>query len=472
MPGPLQGIPQADARRNHSYILGISAVAALGGFLFGFDSGVINGTVDALNRAFHSSNLGSGFNVASLLLGCALGAFLAGTLADKFGRRSVLIVTALLFLWGSWGAGIAHGSLEFILYRVMGGFAVGAASIVCPAYISEIAPSAIRGRLSSLQQLAIVLGLFFAFLSNYLFAGAAGTAGAPFWWGFQAWQWMFWAEIIPSAAFFLGLLFIPESPRYLVAAHRADEARRILTRLGHPDPDRKVREIQETLQTGHKPRLSDLYDPIIKRIRPVLWVGIGLATFQQLVGINVVFYYGEVLWRAAGFSESNALLQNVISGAVNIGSTLVAIALVDKWGRKPLLIFGSIGMTFTLAALAWIFGSSPLDAHGRLALTGSAGLSALIAANAYIFCFGVSWGPVMWVMLGEMFQNQFRGAALSVSGFVQWMSNFAITMTFPILLGSFGLGGAYGLYTLFAAVSIVFVLKLVRETKGKPLEEM
>ena len=458
--------------RNYFYILGISTVAALGGFLFGFDSGVINGTVDALNRAFHSSNFGSGFNVASLLLGCALGAFLAGTLADKFGRRSVLIVTSVLFIWGSWGAGIAHGSLEFILYRVMGGLAVGAASIVCPAYISEIAPSAIRGRLSSLQQLAIVLGLFFAFLSNYLFAGAAGTAGNTFWWSFQAWQWMFWAEIIPSVAFFLGLLFIPESPRYLVAANRADTARTVLARLGHPDPDKKVREIQETLRTGHKPRMSDLYDPALKKIRPILWVGIGLATFQQLVGINVVFYYGEVLWRAAGFSESNALLQNVISGAVNIGSTFVAIALVDKWGRKPLLIFGSIGMTVTLGALAWIFGSSPLDAQGRLALTGSAGLSALIAANAYIFCFGVSWGPVMWVMLGEMFQNQFRGAALSVSGFVQWISNFAITMTFPILLGSFGLGGAYGLYATFAAISIVFVVKLVRETKGKPLEEM
>ena len=464
--------PHDNATRNHLYIVGISMVAALGGFLFGFDSGVINGTVDALNRAFHSSNLGSGFNVASLLLGCAVGAFLAGTLADKFGRRSVLIVTSVFFIWGSWGAGIAHGSLEFILYRVMGGLAVGAASIVCPAYISEIAPSAIRGRLSSLQQLAIVLGLFFAFLSNYLFAGAAGRAGNPFWFGFQAWQWMFWAEIIPSAAFFLGLLFIPESPRYLVAANRPETARNVLDRLGHPEPDKKVREIQETLRTGHKPRLSDLYEPVTKKIRPILWVGIGLAAFQQLVGINVVFYYGEVLWRAAGFSESNALWQNVISGAVNIGSTFVAIALVDKLGRKPLLIFGSIGMTFTLGALAWIFASSPLDAHGKLALTGSAGLSALIAANAYVFSFGVSWGPVMWVMLGEMFQNQVRGAALSISGFVQWICNFAITMTFPILLGSFGLDGAYGLYTFFGAISIIFVVKLVHETKGKPLEEM
>ena len=461
-----------NASRNQFYILAISAVAALGGFLFGFDSGVINGTVDALNRAFHSSNLGSGFNVASILLGCAVGAFIAGTLADKFGRRSVLIVTSVLFVLGSWGSGIAHGSLEFILYRVMGGLAVGAASIICPAYISEIAPSAVRGRLASLQQLAIVLGLFFAFFSNYLFAGAAGTAASPFWFGFQAWQWMFWAEIIPAAVFLLGLLFIPESPRYLVAANRAETGRTVLARLGHPDPNKKVREIQETLRTGHKPRMSDLYDPLIKKIRPILWVGIGLAAFQQLVGINVVFYYGEVLWRAAGFSEANALLQNVISGAVNIGSTFVAIALVDHLGRKPLLIFGSIGMALTLCALALIFASAPLDEHGKLALTGSAGLSALIAANAYIFCFGVSWGPVMWVMLGEMFQNQFRGAALSVSGFVQWMSNFAITMTFPILLGAFGLGGAYGLYTVFAAVSIVFVMKLVRETKGKPLEDM
>ncbi len=468
----MNSTPPAAATRNQFYIVGISIVAALGGFLFGFDSGVINGTVGALNLAFHSSNLGSGFNVASILLGCAVGAFLAGTLADKFGRRAVLIVTAILFIWGSWGSGVAHGSLEFIVYRFMGGLAVGAASIICPAYISEIAPSEIRGRLASLQQLAIVLGLFFAFFSNYLFAGAAGTSSSPFWFGFQAWQWMFWAEVIPALLFFAGLLFIPESPRYLVAANRPDDAQKVLTRLGHPDPSKKVREIQETVRTSHKPRMSDLYDPVLKRIQPILWVGIGLAAFQQLVGINVVFYYGEVLWRAAGFSESNALLQNVISGGVNIGSTFVAIALIDKLGRKPLLIFGSIGMAVTLGALAWIFASAALDARGNLALTNRAGLAALIAANAYIFCFGVSWGPVMWVMLGEMFRNQFRGAALSVSGFVQWISNFGITMTFPILLGAFGLGGAYGLYTAFAAISIVFVVKFVRETKGKPLEEM
>jgi MFS transporter, SP family, sugar:H+ symporter len=459
-------------RSSRFYVVAISAVAALGGFLFGFDSGVINGTVDALNRAFHTSHLGSGFNVASILLGCAVGAFLAGGLSDKYGRRAVLIAAALLFIWGSWGTGIARNSLEFVAYRVMGGLAVGAASIICPAYISEIAPARIRGRLASLQQLAIVLGLFFAFLSNYLIAGAAGGASASFWMGFKAWQWMFWIEIIPSVIFFLGLLLIPESPRFLVAAGRVQVARKVLTRLGDPHVDVRLREIQDSLDRGHKPRMSDLYDSAAKKIQPVLWIGIGLAAFQQLVGINVVFYYGEVLWRAAGFSETSALLQNVISGTVNVASTLVAIALIDKVGRKPLLIFGSIGMAVVLAVLGWLFGSSPLDAQGALSMSSSAGLAALIAANAYIFCFGLSWGPVMWVMLGEMFPNQFRGAALSVSGFVQWISNFAITMTFPILLGSFGLGGAYSLYAAFAAVSIWFVIKLVRETKGKTLEDM
>ena len=458
--------------RNRPYIIGASMVAAIGGFLFGFDSGVINGTVDALNLAFESSNVGSGFNVASILLGCAVGAFVAGTLADKFGRRSVLFVTAVLFIIGSWGSGIAHSSLEFVLYRVLGGLAVGAASIVCPAYISEIAPAEIRGRLSSLQQLAIVLGLFFAFLSNYLLAGAAGAAHNAYWWGFQAWQWMFWAEIIPSVIFLIGLFFISESPRFLVAANRTQAAHAVFVRLGHPNPDKKIHEIQETLRTGHKPRMSDLYDSVAKKIHPIVWVGIGLAAFQQLVGINVVFYYGAVLWKAAGFAESDALLQNVITGTVNIVSTFFAIALIDRLGRKPLLIFGSIGMTVTLGILAAIFGTSPLDAHGNLMLAHGAGLCALVVANAYVFCFGVSWGPVMWVLLGEMFQNQFRGAALSVSGFVQWISNFAITMTFPIFLGSFGLGGAYGVYTAFAAISILFVVELVRETKGKALEEM
>ena len=466
--------PTSGAREPHlAQVLLISCVAAIGGFLFGFDSGVINGTVEALQKAFNSSSVGSGFNVASMLLGCAAGALLAGSAADRLGRRSVMLITAVLFTISAWGSGISHSSGEFIVYRLLGGLAVGAASILCPAYISEVAPPALRGRLASLQQLAIVLGLFMSFLSNYLIARASGGASEKFWFDFEAWQWMFWVEAVPSLIFLASLFFIPESPRYLVAAGKLDAARRVLAHLGSSgDPDATVVDIQKTLKAGQKPSVSDLYDKVAHRIHPILWAGIGLAAFQQLVGINVVFYYGAVLWQAAGFSESHALLINVISGAVNIGSTFVAIALVDRLGRKPLLVFGSAGMAVTLGIMAWIFGSAALDAGGRLMLPAREGTIALIAANAYIFCFGVSWGPVMWVMLGEMFPNQFRGAALSLSGFVQWMSNFAITMTFPVLLSAFGLGSAYGIYTFFAAVSGVFVVWLIRETKGKSLEEM
>ncbi len=319
---------------------------------------------------------------------------------------------------------------------------------------------------------AVVLGLFVAFLSNYLIAHGAGSSTGKFWLGFEAWQWMFWVGMVPAVVFLLSLLFIPESPRYLVAAGKLDAARRVLARLSHPDDaDAKVREIQETLKGDHKPRMSDLYDTVRKRIRPVLWAGIGLAVLQQFVGINVVFYYGEVLWKAAGFTEANALMQNVISGAVNIVATLVAISLIDKLGRKPLLLWGSVGMAVTLGPLAYIFGTAPME-HGALKLTGPTGMAALLIANAYVFFFCVSWGPVMWVMLGEMFQNQFRGAALAVSGFAQWIANFAVTYTFPMLLGSFGLGAAYGVYTFFAVVSVLFVVKGITETKGKTLEEM
>lgn len=459
-------------KENTLFIILISATAAIGGFLFGFDSGVINGTVEALKHAFHSSATGSGFNVASMLLGCAGGAFIAGNFSDKFGRKKVMIVTAVLFTLSAWGSGISTSSTEFVLFRLVGGFAIGAASVLCPAYISEIAPAAIRGRLSSLQQLAIVLGLFAAYLSNYLIALGAHGASGHFWLGFEGWQWMFWVGMIPAGIFLVALFAIPESPRYLVAAGKTTEAKEVLTRLINPsDVDNKVREIQDTLKKDHVPQMKDLYDVKKNRIHPILWAGIGLAAFQQLIGINVVFYYGEVLWRAAGFTEANALLINVISGAVNIASTLIAISLIDKLGRKPLLIIGSVGMTVTLGSLAYIFGTSPIEA-GNLKLSSSSGTFALLAANAYVFFFGVSWGPVMWVMLGEMFQNQFRGAALSISGFVQWMANFGITMTFPIMLAGMGLGGAYSVYAFFALLSIFFVIKMVHETKGMELEAM
>ncbi|WP_440986023.1 sugar porter family MFS transporter [Xanthomonas sontii] len=464
----------ADAGENTRLIILISCVATIGGFLFGFDSGVINGTVDGLKQTFQSSSAGTGFEVASMLLGCAIGAFLAGSLADRWGRRTVLIVSAALFLLSALGAGAAHNSAVFVLARMMGGFAVGAASVMSPAYIAEVASARYRGRLATVQQIAIIGGLFCAFLSNYLLAKAAGASTEALWLGQPAWRWMFWMQALPSTAFLLLLLAIPESPRFLVVQGRREQALAVLTRLyGAGTAQTKLTEISASLSADqHTPRLSDLVSKVTGKIRPIVWIGIGLATFQQLVGINVVFYYGAVLWQAVGFSESDALLINVLSGALSIGACLITVVLIDRVGRKPLLWIGSAGMAVSLALVTIAFASASLDAAGKLALSPGMGRLALIAANVYVVFFNMSWGPVMWVMLGEMFPNQIRGSGLAVAGAAQWMSNFAITVTFPILLGSIGLAGAYGIYTVAAFLSVFFVLRYVYETKGKELEQM
>ncbi len=454
-------------------VIFLSTIAAIGGFLFGFDSGVINGTVGALQEAFNSDAVGTGFNVASMLLGCALGAFFGGSLADKFGRKPILLITAVAFIISAYGSGAAGSSFLFVMARILGGFAVGAASVLVPAYISEIAPPKVRGALTTLMQLMIVIGLFVAFISNYNIAGSAGGATEPFWGGFDAWQWMFWVEMIPAGIFFLGLLFIPESPRYLVAAGELDKAKAVLNSLAYGDTaGEKIKDIQSTLEENRKPKLSDIISKHTGKIQPIIWVGLGLTTLQQFTGINVVFYYGATLWQAAGFTEENALLQNVISGSVNVLFTFVAIALVDKVGRKPLLMIGALGQAVMLGILALIFGTAAVADGGSLQLEGNMGLYALLSANGYIAFFAFTWGPIMWVMLGEMFPNQFRGAALAVCGLIHWLSNFTITMTFPVLLASIGLGLSYGIYAGFGIIAFFFVKRYVVETKGRTLEDM
>ncbi len=463
----------AEPVTNMGMIVLITIVATLGGFLFGFDSGVINGTYDGLQAAFGSSVAGGGFNVASMLLGCAMGAFLAGWLADKFGRRTILLVAAVFFIISAWGSGIAVTSGEFILYRLIGGFGVGAASVLAPAYISELAPAAYRGRLTTLQQIAIIVGLFSAFVSNYLLAESAGGSVSVAWMGFEAWRWMFWMELVPAVIFLLALLTIPESPRYLVLSGARDKALAILARLFAGAAATMVADIDASLaRDHHKPRFSDLLDTANGKVRKIVWVGIGLASFQQLVGINVVFYYGAVLWQAVGFSESDALLINIISAGLSIAACVVTVLLVDKIGRKPLLWVGSLGMAVTLSLVAFAFSTGTIAADGTLQLSDAMGTLALVAANLYVVFFNGSWGPVMWVMLGEMFPNQIRGSGLAVAGLVQWGTNFAITMTFPMMLASIGLAGAYGFYAFSAFVSVWFVLKMVHETKGLTLEEM
>jgi len=454
------------------YVFFISAVAAIGGFLFGFDSGVINGTVTALSKAFQSDTVATGFNVASVLLGCALGALLAGPAADKFGRKPVMLVTALVFAISAWGSGEATTATAFIWYRVIGGLGIGAASVLAPAYISEVAPAAFRGRLATLQQLAIVLGLFAAFVSNYLIVLDAGSAEALYWFGLPAWRWMFWVELFPALLFLAGVFFIPESPRYLVAKGDIQRATTVFSKISDEPAAAQIQQVQQSLRGDQKPGLRDLVIPGKKAIHPVVWVGIALSVFQQFVGINVVFYYGAELWQAAGFDESQSLFINVLAGTTNILSTFIAIALIDKVGRKPLLLVGSVGMFFSLAVLTFVFASSGLDAAGKLMLTDAMGVVALVTANLFVVFFGLSWGPVVWVLLGEIFNNRIRGAALAAAASAQWIANFAITMTFPILLGSVGLAGAYGFYTLSALISIFFVLRFVSETRGKRLEDM
>lgn len=452
----------------NSYVVFISSAAALGGFLFGFDTAIINGTVTALRQYFTADAVQIGLAVSLALLGSALGAFFAGQLADRIGRVRVMLLASVAFTLSAIGSGLPFGLYDFIFWRVLGGVAVGAASVIAPAYIAEVSPAHKRGRLGTLQQLAIVIGIFVALLANYLIADSAGSAEAKFWLDQEAWRWMFWSEIPAAVLYGAVALMIPESPRYLVARGREADAARILARVGATET---VDEIRATVHRSSKPRLSDLKGKSMGLL-PIVWVGIGLSVLQQFVGINVIFYYSSVLWQAVGFTESDALWITVLTGATNIVTTLVAIAYVDKFGRKPLLLVGSIGMVIMLGAMAVIFSLAPVGADGNPVLGTTEGVLACVAANLYVFCFGFSWGPVTWVLLGEMFNNRIRGAALSLAASAQWVANFLVSTTFPPLLDSIGLGMSYGLYTFWAIISIFFVMRMVRETKGKSLEQM
>jgi SP family sugar:H+ symporter-like MFS transporter len=458
------------------YVGAIVAVATIGGFLFGYDSGAVNGTQDGLRTTFGLDDAGLGFTVGSLLIGCFIGAFFAGRLADLMGRRNTMMIAAVLFLIGALVQGFAESHTLFLIARVAGGMAVGAASVLSPAYISEVAPASIRGRMTTLQQIMIITGLTAAFVVNYFLAAAAGQSTEAFWGGIAAWRWMYLMQALPAAVFLIALIMIPESPRYLVSKGRDAEARTVLDKLfGSEVAAAKVQEIKASFNADHRPRLSDVLAPAGTRgflgMRPIVWAGIMLAVFQQLVGINVIFYYGATLWQLAGFTEDQSLQINIVSGAVSIAACFITVALVDKIGRKPLLLIGSAGMAATLFALVYAFANGTLDAEGNLQLSSNLGTLALIAANLYVVFFNVSWGPIMWVMLGEMFPNQIRGSALAVAGFFQWFANYLIAQTFPIM-ASWSLAGSYTFYAVSAVISFFLVQKFIKETKGKELEQM
>ncbi len=456
---------------NAGLIAMIVAVATIGGLLFGYDSGAVNGTQSGLTAEFDLSEWSLAWTVGSLLLGCAAGAFFAGRLADMIGRRSVMILAAVLFVVGALVQGWTDVHAIFVVARFSGGMAVGAASVLSPLYISEVAPANIRGRLSTVQQVMIITGLTAAFVVNYFLAQAAGNSLGDVA-GIAAWRWMYLAQAAPAVVFLVALFFIPESPRYLVSRGRVEQARKVLTSLfGSAEADRKIGDIEASFSKDHRPSFRDVAAPGTV-FRPIVWAGIMLATFQQFVGINIIFYYGETLWRLAGISEEVALERNIISGAVSIAAVLAALAVIDKVGRKPLLLIGSAGMAVTLGAMAWAFSGAESDAAGNLMLAETQGYVALVAANLYVIFFNFSWGPVMWVMLGEMFPNQMRGSALAVAGLAQWGANFLVVQTFPPMASGLGLAGTYLFYTVSAVISIFLVQKFIKETKGKELEEM
>jgi SP family sugar:H+ symporter-like MFS transporter len=449
-------------------VIGLAVAGAVGGFLFGFDSSVVNGAVDAIQEDFGLDPTVTGFAIASALIGCAVGAAAAGRLADRFGRVPIMLVGAILFLVSSIGSGLAVGVWDLIAWRLIGGAGIGIASVVAPAYIAEISPSRVRGRFASLQQLAIVLGIFAALLSDALFANFAGGAGEPLWFGLEAWRWMFIACAVPAIAYGAIALVLPESPRYLIRAGKEDRARAVLATIIPADQvEPSIEDVRASIarDAGEKGSLRGK----TLGLRPIVWVGILLSVFQQFVGINVIFYYSTTLWRAVGFTENDSLTISVITSVTNIVVTLVAIGLVDKIGRRPLLIWGSVGMSVALGTMALAFSQSVAGPAGPT-LPGAWGPIALVAANIFVIAFGASWGPVVWVLLGEIFPNRIRGRALGLAAAMQWTANFLITVSFPAL-AAFSLTFAYGMYAVFAVLSLIFVLLRVPETRGMRLED-
>ena len=470
-------------------VIGVSVAAAVGGFLFGFDSSVVNGAVDSIQDTFGLGSLFKGFAVAIALLGCVVGAWFAGRLADVWGRKRVMVLGAVMFAASAIGTAYTQTVWDLLIWRVIGGLGIGIASVIAPAYIAEIAPARYRGALASMQQLAITLGIFAALLSDKLFQQAApgGDPMNTLWWGLEAWRWMFLVGVIPAVVYGILALLIPESPRYLVGHNRDEEAARILQEVtGEQHPLDRVKEIKLTVKRESSAKLSDLRGPSFG-LHPLVWVGIWLAIFQQFVGINAIFYYSTSLWTSVGFSTDSAFTTSVITSAINVVMTFVAILFVDRIGRRVLLLWGSVGMFIGLIMACVAFTQSHYKETGSvgdtqctpgntnsdcLTLNGHWGVVALIGANLFVIAFAATWGPVTWVMLSEMFPNRIRGVALGVCTAFNWLANFTISMLFPEASSTLGLGWVYGFFAFCAAASYFFVRAKVRETKGLELEEM
>ncbi|WP_329290686.1 sugar porter family MFS transporter [Streptomyces sp. NBC_01455] len=450
------------------HVIFIAAAAAMGGFLFGYDSAVINGAVEAIRGRYDVGSAALAQVIAIALIGCAVGAATAGRIADRIGRIRCMQISAVLFTVSAVGSALPFALWDLALWRIIGGFAIGMASVIGPAYIAEVSPAAYRGRLGSFQQAAIVIGIAISQLVNWGILNAAGGDQRGKLMGLEAWQVMLGVMVVPAVLYGLLSFAIPESPRFLISVGRHDRAHEVLKEV---EGDKiglnaRVAEIEHAMKSEHKSSFKDLLGGGFF-FKPIVWVGIGLSVFQQFVGINVAFYYSSTLWQSVGVDPSQSFFYSFTTSIINIIGTVIAMIFVDRVGRKPLALIGSVGMVIGLGLEAWAFSYDLVG--GKLPAT--QGWVALIAAHVFVLFFALSWGVVVWVFLGEMFPNRIRAAALGVAASAQWIANWAITASFPSL-ADWNLSVTYVIYTVFAALSIPFVLKYVKETKGKALEEM
>ncbi|TWO32246.1 D-xylose transporter XylE [Seonamhaeicola sediminis] len=460
---------------NSKYLIKLTLVATLGGLLFGYDTAVISGTVSSLEHFFvlpfgleeTAANSRLGLVVSSALIGCIIGGLSGGIISKKFGRKNGLILAAILFLLSALGSAMPEMIVKpigeadhtfiyiFIIYRIIGGIGVGLASMLSPLYIAEIAPAKIRGKLVSMNQFAIIFGMLVVYFVNYFIA----KQGDDSWLNTIGWRWMFASETIPATLFLIMLFMVPDTPRSLVLQSQPEKALDVLTKVnGVAEAKKILGEIQNTV-VSHSGKLFSYGITVIV-------IGVLLSVFQQFVGINVVLYYAPEIFKSMGSGTDVALLQTIIVGAVNLLFTVLAIMTVDKYGRKPLMIIGAVGMAFAMFSLGTSF------------YLESVGIGALIFMLIYVAGFAMSWGPVCWVLLSEIFPNKIRGRALAVAVAAQWISNYLVSWTFPMmdkntyLLETFNHGFAYWIYGIMGVLAALLVWKFVPETKGKTLEEM
>jgi SP family sugar porter-like MFS transporter len=455
-----------DAKFNRAYIFAIALTAALGGLMFGYDWVVIGGAELFYEKYFHlASALQIGWAMSSALIGALAGALFAGTSSDKLGRKPLLVLSGLLFVVTSIGTGLAPNFLFFVANRLLGGVAIGIASNLSPLYIAEVAPASMRGRLVSVNQLTIALGVMAAQIANWLIAQPMlpGTTvdQIPFdSWNVQtAWRWMFGVTAVPAAIFFIAMFFVPESPRWLAKKGRSEKSLKVLEKIGGAAyAERSVKDIEATLV--NEIDKVDLRELLAPKMLKILLLGVVLAVFQQWCGINVIFQYGSRIFADAGYAVSGILFSIVITGVVAVLMTFVAIATVDHWGRRGLMLSGAFGLTLIYLATGWAY-------HEHIT-----GLVPVILVVAAIACYCCTLAPITWVILSEIFPNRIRGGAMSVSVVALWLGNFLLSQTFPVMYEKLGLANCFWVYAAICLAGFLFIFFKLPETKGKTLEQI